>query len=227
MRDNRGYMDKALSQTKQPTALERAAARHAARTPEQVEAIKHRWEKREKYVRLLNDPEYVNVQTNDKGAVRATHDGHNYVHDERDNQRFFGNYTKEDMEEFCVGNIFRMGHDVILRDEGRLLRLAETPASLDLDLDGKIMDIATITGQHCGSALTGKNEQLGRVKRQTGLESDCVCLYFHDPAMFSEEQFKRDVDWYKDKMTEWGVRQRIKHVYCVINGADDILIFDI
>lgn len=47
LRDNRGYMDKALSQPKQPTALERAAARHAARTPEQQRLTLERWQNRQ------------------------------------------------------------------------------------------------------------------------------------------------------------------------------------
>ena len=185
-------------------------------------------EQRQKYEQYKNDPNYFNVQYDEKtGAVRATHRGHNCVHNPKDNQRFFGNMTKEDLEEECVSNIFRMGHSAILRDEGALLHLAKQPAALDLELDDKIMDIASITGKHCGGAMSRKNDQLKRVYEQSGLESDCVCLYFHKAEMFSESQLLHDVVWYKQMMVEWNQPRLIKHIYCVINGADDILVYDI
>ena len=185
-------------------------------------------EQRQKYERYKNDPDYFNVQYDEKtGAVRATHKGHNCIHNPKDDQRFFGNMTKEDLEEECVSNIFRMGHSAILRDEGALLRLKQTPAALDLELDDNIMDIASITGKHCGGALSRKNDQLQRVYEQSRIESDCVCLYFHKAEMFSESQLLHDVVWYKQKMVEWNQPRLIKHIYCVINGADDILIYDI
>ncbi len=90
------------------------------------------------------------------------------------------------------------------------------------------MDIRSITGSgYYGNALMAKNKQLGNVKRKTGFEGDSVCLYFHDAVLFSQEKMINDIEWYKQNVIEMGTTQRIKHIYCVVNGANDIIKFDI
>ena len=71
------------------------------------------------------------------------------------------------------------------------------------------------------------NWQLGNVKYKTGVESDSVCLYFHDGTLFSEDKLLNDIRWFKEKLYERGNRQRIEKVYVVIKDAEEILIYDI
>lgn len=58
-------------------------------------------------------------------------------------------------------------------------------------------------------------------------QSDSVCLYFHDPSMYSKEKVMKGFEEFKkqeyeDKVT--GEKKhhtiRIKHIYCVINEGD-------
>ena len=45
--------------------------------------------------------------------------------------------------------------------------------------------------------------------------------------MFSEEKLVKDMEWYKKYIVEVGSKQRIKHVYVVVNGADSLKVYDI
>lgn len=45
--------------------------------------------------------------------------------------------------------------------------------------------------------------------------------------MFSEEKLFRDAEWFKNKTTEVETTQRIKHIYVVVNGDDQLRIYDI
>ena len=72
-----------------------------------------------------------------------------------------------------------------------------------------------------------KNSQLGNVKAKTGIVSDSVCFYFDDISRFSEKRLLKDIEWYKQKTVEYGISQRIKHIYVVVNGENSIKIYDI
>ncbi len=183
---------------------------------------------RREYTRLVADPNYTDVEFNPKnGALKAMHKGHN-IHNSDKEKRFFGSMKSIDLERECQALLYQWGHSAILRDEFVNLKLGQTPPSLDLEADGKIMDIRSITQYgHYGNAIIAKNSQLGNVKRKTGLISDCVCLHFHDSNMFSEEKLLNDIEWYKSKVIEYGTTKRINHIYVVINGATELKIYDI
>ena len=184
---------------------------------------------RAEYNRLKSDPDYHSVEYNEaNGGVKAIHRGHT-IHNRDTDERFFGGtLTSSDLEQLCQDLLFKWGHRAILRDEGSGSRVEQRLPSLDLDLDGVIMDIRSITGSgYYGNALMAKNKQLGNVKRKTGFEGDSVCLYFHDAVLFSQEKMINDIEWYKQNVIEMGTTQRIKHIYCVVNGANDIIKFDI
>ncbi len=198
------------------------------------EDLKRREDNRREYERLKKDPDYKNVKYDEaSGAVRAEHKGH-IVHNKNE-ERFFKELTKNgngltstQLERCCQSNIFRMGHKVILRNEKTYRPDGSQIPALDLDLDGKIMDIASITtAQKYGNALMAKNRQIGNVKRQTGVDSDSVCLYFHNPASFSESQMLNDIEWYKKHIVDVGSHQRIRHIYVVINKSNELKIYDI
>lgn len=180
------------------------------------------------YNRLKEDENYFDVEFDEKsGGVKATHVGHN-IHDSDNVQTFFNGMKPADLERECQNLLFKWGHTTILRDEFHNNRQGNTLPSLDIEIDGKIMDIRSITsGQVYGYALFAKNSQLGNVKKKTGIISDCVCLHFHDASMFSEEKLFRDAEWFKNKTTEVETTQRIKHIYVVVNGDDQLRIYDI
>ena len=177
------------------------------------------------YLRYLNDPEYKDVEFDERtGGVKATHEGHN--EHPNDQTRYFG-LSPYQLEKACQDEIFRMGHQAILRNEGIEIERGKTASSLDLELDGVIMDIAShTTAEMYGGMLMGKNSQIRRAREQSGDISDSVCLYFHD-GIFSEERLKNDIEWYKDFVVDCGSVQRIHHVYVVVRGESDIRKYDI
>ena len=196
--------------------------------------IKRREENRREYERLKKDPNYKYVKYDEtSGAVRAEHKGH-IVHDKKE-ERFFKELTKNgkgltstQLERCCQSNIFGMGHTAILQNEKTYRPDGTQLPALDLNLDGKLMDIASITtAKRYGNALMAKNRQMGNVKRQTGVESDSVCLYFHNPNCFSESQLLNDIEWYKQHIVDVGSHQRIRHIYVVVNKSEELKIYDL
>ena len=178
--------------------------------------------------RLNEDKNYINVEFDETtGGVKAIHKGHS-IQDADNSETFFGNMKPADLERECQNLLYKWGHSAVLRDEFANKRRGNTPPSLDIEIDGKIMDIRSITqGGLFGNALMAKNKQLGNIKRKTGLVSDCVCLHFHDPDMFSEEKLLHDAQWFKRTIKEVGSTQRINHIYVVVNGEDKLRIYDI
>lgn len=195
--------------------------------------LKHFNKNKDEYERLKKDDDYIDVHFDEKtGGVKAEHIGH-IIHKDNE-ERFFkemtddGNgFTSTQLERCCQDNLFRAGHKVVLRSEQIYDSNGNQLPSLDLELDDKIMDIASVTtAEKYGNILMSKNKQLGNVKKKTGLESDSLCLYFHNANSFSEQQLKEDINWYQNRIVEVGSRQRINHIYVVIN-KDDVKIFDL
>lgn len=184
---------------------------------------------RSRYNDYLTDDNYNDVQFNEStGAIMATHVGHNV--DNNKKTELFG-MSMAQLERECQQCIFDMRHTAILRDESKHDpngAKGDMLPALDLELDGIVMDIRSITTNgYYGNALTAKNKQLGNVKRKTGESSDSVCLYFHDSTLFDEAKLLNDMQWYKRRIVELGSKQRIKHVYVVVNGEQQLRVYDI
>lgn len=197
--------------------------------------IKRREENRKEYERLKKDPDYTNVEYDGKtGGVKAEHIGHIDHHDDKE-EHFFRYMTNDgkgltstQLERYCQAIIFRSGHKAILRNEKTKSTNGDQLPALDLELDTKIMDIASVTtAEKYGNILMSKNKQLGNVKKKTGYQGDSVCLYFHDPKSFSESTLVHDIDWYKNNIEKVGSKQRIRHIYVVINGKRELKIYDV
>ena len=193
------------------------------------QCVEHRKGRFNEYQMLLNDPNYKDVYFDEKsGAIKAKHIGHN-GHDPNDRQRFFGSLTKEDLENECQDLLYKWGNKTILRNEQVRRGNGDFASCLDLELNGEIMDIASITeynGRY-GSRLMSKNNQIKRAREQSGDLSDSLCLYFHDASMFVEEQLINDLQWYKDYAPSCGSEQRIHHVYVVVRGENSFRKYDI
>ncbi|MDY5858136.1 MAG: phage minor head protein [Porphyromonas sp.] len=185
------------------------------------------------YKELSRDPEYTDVEFDKKtGALMATHISHNEK-DPKKEQTFFGGLTSSDLEKECQREVFRMGKSLILLNEKVIGKDKNYLSCLDCHLEGKLMDIRSITSnrRHFGGSLTGKNTQLAKYnKREDVIEpADSLCLYFHDPSMFSEKKIERSLNYYRYSRTTTGtpIKKRIKHLYVVVLGADDVKVYDV
>jgi len=187
-------------------------------------------ERRVEYQKYLNNPDYRDVLYDEKtGAIKATHRGHN-EHHTNDLRRFFGNMTAEDLEKECQDQLYQWGHKVILRDEGALLHSENIKVALDMELDEKIMDIRSICeeSESFTNALSAKNRQLGKWNHDATEETrtDAICLYFHDPAMFTRKKVESSVSRLKTfhkydeegNLTQEPIHIYIKSIYCTIKG---------
>lgn len=138
------------------------------------------------YDRLSRDDKYSGVRYDPlTGGLSATHIGHNTISNNSEVVRW--GMTGADLEKELINLLFQNGHMAILCDESKK-KGGNTLPALDLQLDGVMMDIRSITKQkrHYGSALRDKNKQLARYNARSDVRipADTVCLYFHDGSMY-------------------------------------------
>ncbi|WP_304506401.1 phage minor head protein [Duncaniella muris] len=184
------------------------------------------------YSELKRDPDYRDVRIDKKsGGMRATHVGHN---DDTGKKEFFGNtMSGADLERACVEQLFKSGHKVILCDESKERVPGERYRALDMELDGRMMDIRSITGRNkwYTHALLSKNSQLKsyNAREDVRIPASAVCLYFHDPSSFNEKYMLRSINKYKHFYGNNGqhIVPLIKRVYVVIRGYDKVLEYDV
>ncbi len=187
---------------------------------------------RKDFYDLKHDPDYRDVRIDKKsGGVRATHVGHN---DNTGKKEFFGGtMSGADLERACVEQLFRAGHKVILCDESKMKNPGEAYSALDMQLDGRMMDIRSITGRSkwYTHALLTKNSQLKKYNARPDVAepANALCLYFHDAKLFNEEHLIRSINKYKHFYGNNGqqVTPVIKKLYIVIRGRKETLEFDV
>lgn len=189
----------------------------------------------EQYHKLKNDPDYKDVKFDWKtGGVKATHIGH--INHNNEKSIFMG-LNPTELENACQDELFGMGHSAIFCNESIQTVKGKNDTALDLLLDGKRMDIASVTKDMINyrNVLCSKNSQLHRFNHLPYVEekADAVCLYFHNPDMFSEQKVMDGMERlkemrYTDKKTgeEKSVKVAIKHVYCVVRGSDKLYRYD-
>lgn len=176
---------------------------------------------------LRKTGDYQDIQTNDAGGLKAIHKGHT-IHSADKEQTFFDDHlTSTDLELACQDQLYRMGHTAILRDESRLNQDGNQLSSLDLELDGIIMDIASITNWNFGNALYNKDKQLWRVQESTGYSGDAVCIYVYDPAMYSNEKVLHDIEFFKHRHENSTRPMLLKKIHIIIRGDNNIHTFKI
>lgn len=183
------------------------------------------------YFELKHDPDYKDVRMDKKsGGVRATHIGHN---DDTGRKEFFGGkMSGADLERECVEQLFRAGHKVILCDESKERVPGERYRALDMQLDGQMMDIRSITGRGWyWRAMLKKNKQLRDYndRPDVTVPARALCLYFHDARLFNEENLLKSINRYKHSYDNGGhhIKPHIKRLYVVIKGKKEILQYDV
>lgn len=185
----------------------------------------------ELYHQLLTDKDYTDVQYDPQsGGLKATHVGHAHIINDKE-RKFFDGLTGYDLERECQDILFRMGHTAILRDESKELIKGQVLPSLDLELDGQLVEIRNITEErkdNYGNALDAKNRHLKRFNAANNAQADAVLLYFHDATFYSEERILNSINYLKGIIrNEKPIRIQIKHIYCVVNGQKALIKFDI
>ena len=173
------------------------------------------------YDRLSHDEKYREVKYDSlTGGVCAIHIGHNTISNNSEVVRW--GMTGADLENELIKLLFQNGHMAILCDESKK-KGGNTLPALDLQLDGVMMDIRSITKQkrHYGSALRDKNRQLARYNARSDVHipADTVCLYFHDGSMYHPGRITGGIKWMKKQTSNVNLRE----VVCVLRNEDDTI----
>ncbi|MBD5291102.1 MAG: hypothetical protein HDS24_03380 [Bacteroides sp.] len=174
------------------------------------------------YDRLSRDDKYTGVRYDPvTGGLSATHIGHN---SKSTNQELVGwGMTGAQLEAELQNLLFKNGHITVLCDEQKK-KDGKTLRALDMQLDGVMMDIRSITKKkrHYGSAILAKNSQLLGYNERTDvtIPADTVCLYFHDASMYHPGKIRDGIKYTKQK-AKHGVA--VKNVVCILRKDDDTI----
>ena len=193
-----------------------------------VHEQQRRVEAKRLYDRLSKDSKYRGVEYDPvSGGMTAAHVGHNTTSNNAQVLRW--GMTGADLENEVQRLLFQSGHSAILCDESKKKKGRTLPA-LDMQLDGVMMDIRSITSKkrHYGSALRDKNKQLARYNARSDVRiaADTVCLYFHDGSMYHPSKITNGVKWLKRQTRHL----QVKHIVCVVrkeDGSADIRLHDV
>ena len=183
------------------------------------------------YLKYKEDKDYFDVEFDPiNGGVKAIHKGHKL--NDTHQKRFFGkNISSKDLELSCLEQLFRMGNKAILLDEKKKGDNGLELTALDLSLNGKKMDIRSITeaSNKYVNALTDKDKQIKNWNKISDPEdfADSLCLYFYDPSMYSKQSIENAIQSYKNIRGSKGKICRIKSLYVVVKDKPEVLEFNI
>lgn len=171
------------------------------------------------YLKYKNNPNYKNVEINSDGGVKAVHISHN-THNYTEKNFFNGKMDGDDLENEFIEKAFSNGHSVIFCEEGQKGKTGNEMTALDMILNGRLMDLASITSssRDYRNQLLNKSRQLKKFNSREDITTEYhdVCLYFHDASMFEEkkliEGYKRMIETLKNKKTS----TPLKNVLCAI-----------
>lgn len=182
------------------------------------------YKRHEEYLKLKNSGEYTDVEINAYGGLKAIHIGHNR-HD--DVKKYFNNtMSSTDLEMEFLSGAYDAGHSIIFRNENVKVN-GNVQTSLDMILDGRTMDIRSITQERAfyGWPLDSKNDQLRDFIRATNPSTppDSLCLYFHDESMYADDKITRGYEFFVQKAQSWGKTIYLKNVICAIKTANGLV----
>lgn len=197
-----------------------------------VESFSPIWEHINDYLWCHDNDDYTDVAFRwDNGGLKATHKRHEN-HNRPNEERFFPEkLSSTQLEEECQDILFRKGNSAILCDEGIETKRGRRDVALDLLLNGKPTDIASVVKDcvNYRNQLIKKNGQNNHFNSLPYVKemADSVCLYFHDPKLYDAQKVKDgyqgllDIQ-FPDKTTGEmkHIVVNIKHIICVINDDD-------
>ena len=195
--DNRAAVEAALrSEKPKRTIAEIAAERHAKRDAAEIQ---RRWNNNRTYHRLSADPNYRDVEFDyATGGLRATHIRHITHEREKDTKYFAEQLSSGQLEKECQEVLFKAGKSCILLEEGKPIRRGEILPSLDASIEEELIDIRSITEMksHYGAAIQAKAKQLHNFNAKCGGSASKICLYFHEPKMYTGDKCITDgIEW--------------------------------
>ena len=159
----------------------------------------------EEYLRLLKDPNYVDVSFDQEtGGVSAVHRHHKF-----DIEKGPFGVTVGDYERIAVNILRKRGHSITLESEVAPQGV-KTPDGL---IDGLVMDIKATNS-------TGKwaiKEKLHRAAKQG---AECVILYFHRKELFSQERIEKGWARFQEDNDSQQYIEAIKRIICVVENEE-------
>lgn len=171
---------------------------------------------RELYEQYKNDPEYKLVEFNDKGGMKATHIGHNEPQPDD-----IGKLAETKVQNWLYEN----GHSCILLPENITGEDNNIVAALDALIDGKVMDIKTITETPVNfeqngyrNALNTKNRQLSRYYHQTGYKGNSLFLYIPDATNWDADKLKLGWTNLNTYLNDIDRTNYIEHIYVLVDN---------
>ena len=180
------------------------------------------------FTSLQDSSNYIDMEFNwYNGAYKATHKGH-ISHDNPNESRFFPEkLSATQLEKECQETLFKAGHSAVLLDEIMKADNGDILPALDLEMDGHLMDIRSITENNTHTIrniLNKKNDQIRRFKNKTGQSSDTLCMYFHDTSMYSEASIKKGI---KEYLKQTKLDNNILRIVCVIKDSKTVFEFEV
>lgn len=161
------------------------------------ESVRFVVRRKTEYIRYKNDPSYKDVEINSIGGFKAVHVSHN-THNYSVKDFFNGTMDGDDLENEFIRVAFSNGHSVIFCEEGKKDKSGNQMTALDMILDGRLMDLASITSssRDYRNQLLNKSRQLKKFNSREDITTEYhdVCLYFHDSSLFDE---KKLIDGYQ------------------------------
>ena len=170
--------------------------------------------------KFLASPDYVQVEYDaDSGGLMAKQKGHS-------SKKQNGRDTGKVAEIECEKQLYKDGHSVILLANLKNAK-GNSITSLDMELDGRVMDIASILNKdsNISNILSRKTKQIADylINRRNRKICDSVCLYYADSTFFDEQKLIDGISNLYSKIgkekypKEW----LINNIVCVIKGQKE------
>lgn len=196
------------------------------------ELVEHIYQGISEYDRLTASGDYKEMQFDwSSGAYKGVHKRHIDHSDPKEERYFNDQVSSTQLEKECMDEAYRMGHRSLLLEEGIKGADGNAICCLDLRLDGRIMDIRTITENNDHTILNGiRNKYRYQLKKYNEIHDekcDTICLYFREPSWYSAKKVKSAIDEFLQYYRDNGGQPQLRHIVCIVKGETDIVEFDV
>lgn len=137
------------------------------------------------------------------------------------------------LEQRCEEQLFKDGHTVIVLREQEKDKEDNPLASLDMILDGEIMDVASITkeSKNYGTQIKAKSIQLNKYleRNDADKKAHSLCLYFDNPKLFDKNKVFAGVNFVSRNLGKEGFpnESKITNIICVVRGEKEIKRYEV
>ena len=164
-----------------------------------------REENYEEYLRLLKDPNYIDVCFDQEtGGVSAVHRQHKF-----DKEKGPFGVTVGDYERITVNILRKRGHSITLESEVAPQGI-KTP---DGQIDGLVMDIKATNS-------IGKWSIKRKLHQAAKQGAECIILYFHKKELFSQERIEEGWIRFQEDGDSQQYVDVIKRIICIVENEE-------